>query len=280
MASSARNRVLMALGAVAVALVGSVIGYTVAGDDDDEPTKLDASGTDSGSTTDDGGASDEGSEDDGGADDGASDEGPSEVPPPVPVSTDGLTGPALDLANAINNASSLTYHAVYQGSHEDVNGAPTEITVEVWRGLPLARRDTRVKAGDGTLQTRELRLADGLFGCVDTQKGDTEPEWICLPDAGQGTDAAEPVLGRARPVEGTVTVADDTVGGVPSRCYTVTGVSKVEEVCFDADGIPTSIDGGDGAIVRTQVGRGIDPDDIVIPEGAEMRQHDSVVEPA
>jgi hypothetical protein len=145
------------------------------------------------------------------------------------------------------------------------------VKVEIWRQLPLARRDTTITSPDGTLQTRELRLSDQLVGCVDTQKGDAEPEWMCVPSEGQGVDPAEPVLGTARPTDGAVAVRDDVIAGVPARCFSVTDATKVAEVCFDGEGIPVSIDGGDGRLERTEVGRGVDPDTVTLPEGASMR---------
>lgn len=263
-----RTRVVTVLAVLAVALLGVGIGYAVgAGDDDSNEVRAADSDPTSTETT----AGD-------GATDGATDEpgdGTTEEPsvaPPTEVATEGLQGAALELAVAINRAGALTYHAVYRGQHTSETGAGSDVTVEMWRQLPLARRDTTIATTDGTLRTRELRLLDQLLGCIDTSKGDTEPEWICLPSAGKGVDPAEPLLGVARPTDGTVVARDDTVEGLAARCFTVTEAdSTVQEVCFDVDGIPVSIDGGDGVIVRTELGRGVDPDTIAVPEGATMR---------
>ena len=272
--SAARKRVLLALGGLAIALVGTVVGYAVAGGGDDDD-KVRATGSeDTNSTTDDTSDATDGSLD---TTDEGGDGGEATVASPATVPTDGLEGAALELANATNRAATLTYHAVYEGDSKNKKGDTTQVKVEVWRQLPLARRDTTITSPDGTLQTRELRLLDQLVGCVDTQKGDSEPEWMCVPSEGKGVDPAEPVLGTARPTDGAVTVRDDVIAGVPSRCFSVADTVKVAEVCFDAEGIPVSIDGGDGRLERTEVGRGVDPDTVTLPEGASMRPGEPAV---
>jgi hypothetical protein len=260
-------------GVLAVAALGVLGGYALRGGDDDTST-VRAADTDPTTDSTDDATADGG--DDAGAPDDANDPStpdtePADLAPPSPVPTDGLDPVALELANAINTASSLSYHAVYKGTGSGANG-PTDVTVEIWRQLPLARRDTVLATGEGRLHTLELRLRDRLVGCIDTDDGTGEPEWVCLPSAGKGVDPAEPLLGTVRPVSGAVTVRDDTVAGVPARCFTVTSAdAPVAEACFDADGIPVSIDGGDGRLERVEVGRGVDPEVIVIPPGAEER---------
>ena len=186
MAASSRNRALMVLGAVLIAALGLVAGLALAGDDDDTKVEADAntSSTDvSDDTTD--------------TTDTTVAEGGATISPLPPVATDGLEGPALELATLTNQAALLTYHAVYEGEHLNEKGQTSEVKVEIWRQLPLARRDTTIAAPDGRLQTRELRLTDQLVGCVDTEAGEAEPEWMCVPSAGKGVDPAEPILGTA-----------------------------------------------------------------------------------
>jgi hypothetical protein len=268
--TSSRRTLGFVLGGLLVALLGALGGYALAGSDGSSDERVDSADASTSTTS-----SDDSGDDS--ADDGTTTTAvAAPIPAPEPIATDGLTGAALELAEAINRAGSLTYHAVYSGSHASSSGSTSEVTVEIWRQLPLARRDTSIKADTGTLSTRELRLADQLLGCVDTSKGDTEPAWICLPAAGKGVDPADPVLGRATPTDGAVAARDDEVAGEAARCFTVTEADgTVQEACFDLDGIPLSIDGGDGRLVRSEVGRGVDPAVVAIPEGAEMRSGDA-----
>jgi hypothetical protein len=274
-ALGSRPRLLLALGAVGVLVVGLVLGLVVAGGDDGGKEVRTAADDGSSTTaTDDPSTTSSTAEAPDGAKDGAT------IAPPDTVPTDGLGGDALELANAINKASLLTYRARYEGDHTNpANGKVTHTTIEIWRQLPLARRDTLVASPDGTLHTEELRLADRMLGCVDRNKGDTAPAWICVPKGDDGVDPAEPLLGIARPSSGTVVARDATVAGVPARCFQVSA-SRVADVCFDGDGIPVSLDGGDGNMVRTDLSRGVDPNDIAIPDGAEMRDANEVAQPS
>jgi hypothetical protein len=265
-----RSRLVVVAGAIAVLVAGLVIGLAVAGGDDGgKEVRTSGDDASTSSTTPDGSTTSTTAGTDGGS-----------IAPPDTVSTDGLTGDALELAGAINKASLLTYRAKYEGDHVNAaKGTTSHTTIEIWRQLPLARRDTLVASPEGTLHTEELRLEDRLLGCVDRNKGDTAPSWICVPKGDKGVDPAEPLLGLARPSAGTVAARDATVAGVAARCFTVSG-TKVADVCFDADGIPISLDGGDGNMVRTELDRGVDPSDIAIPEGAEMRDSNEVAQPS
>jgi hypothetical protein len=255
------KRVLVVVGVLAVAFAGLGVGLLLGGDDGGTPESTKT--TDATKTS--------------GTDDSPGDTSTSttvqHAAPPVTVATTGLTGDALELATAINRASGLTYHATYQGTGKDKNGSSTQVKVEIWRQLPLARRDTTIVTNDGTLHTEELRLEDRLLGCVDRNKGDTEPDFVCFPSAGKGVDPAEPVIGLGRPASGTVVARNETVGGVGARCFRVTLAvgTKVQDVCFDGDGIPVAIDGGDSRLVRSDLGRGVDPATIAIPPDAEMQ---------
>jgi hypothetical protein len=197
---------------------------------------------------------------------------PATLAPPTTLSTAGLDGPAAELATAINKASGLTYHAVYKGTTTGKSGTASEQTVEIWRQLPLARRDTTLVSPKGSFHTEEYRLVDKIVGCVDTaMAGAGTSKFTCLPAEGKGVDPADPLIGTARPVNGAVTVRDDTIGSLTVRCFSVRATSgAVQEACFDGDGIPASIDGGDGRLVRVEVGRGVDPAVIQVPQGAQQ----------
>ena len=259
---SKRTQVLVIIGVVAIALLGGVVGFLIANDsaDDDGALVTDGSTTTSApadsSTT-------------------STTAGPStgDIAPPTPIPTDGLTGPALDLATSINRASGLTYHAVYEANGPSSTGGASRSKLEVWRQDPLARRDFYIESDGGTLHTMELRLRDRLLGCTDKNKGDVDPDWVCVPKPDKGKDPADPVAGQARPTDGTVTTTTETIAGAPSTCFTVTSAARAQQVCFDGDGIPTLIDGGGagGKFLRISLGRGVDPATIAIPEGAELQ---------
>lgn len=182
--------------------------------------------------------------------------------PPTTVDTAGLSGDALALAEAINRAHQLTYRATFE------NATPEGTTVvEVWRRLPEARRDTRLGAPPDQIHTREYRTADGRHvGCIGPSEP-TEGEEQCFVAPPTATDPADPVLGSVDPSAGTVVARDDVVRDIEVRCFTVTTAEgTVQEACFDDDGIPAAIDGGDGRLERVELERGVTSEDLAPPE--------------
>jgi hypothetical protein len=175
------------------------------------------------------------------------------LPPPPAIAGDGLEGAALELARAINAASALEYHAVYRADPPPTRPgeAPTTITVELWRQLPRARRDTAV-VGAKELRTQEYRLFDRFVGCIDASAGS---EFVCLEQKGK-VDPSDVVLGVVKPSDGPVVASAETVLGVPARCYSVLHAGRPSKrVCFDAVGIPLVIDGGEGQLDRVSLDR-------------------------
>jgi hypothetical protein len=173
-----------------------------------------------------------------------------------------LTGAAGELADAISRAAALTYHATYHSPP----GATTVVAVDVYLKAPLARRDIVLGEGDRTLHSREYRTADQRrVGCL---VGDTTGETSCREVTSGDDDPGDPLLGAIDPGAGTVEARDDTVAGVAARCFTVLPADggPSAEACFDADGIPVTLDGGDGdAVARTGLEREVADDAFVPP---------------
>lgn len=186
------------------------------------------------------------------------------LPPPPAVPIEGLEGAALELAQALNEAAELEYHAVYRSNPppKRPGDPPTTITVELWRRLPRARRDTII-AGSKELRTQEYRLFDRLVGCIDASTGS---DFVCL-DQGGKVDPSDVVLGAVKPSDGPVVAGDETVLNVRARCYAVLASgTESKRVCFDADGIPLLIDGGDGRLERLSVDRTVSNSAFVPPK--------------
>ena len=188
-----------------------------------------------------------------------------ELGAPPTVAVEDLTGEARALGEAINRAAGLTYHAVFQGTLAARGGVGGggQLTVEVWRRPPDARRDSTITAADQELHTREFRLGDELIGCV--RVGRDQP-LQCSPNPSAEADPAAPLFGTVDPSAGQVTARDADVGGVPARCYTVLPTTGApQEACFDNDGVPVVIDGGDGRLERSSVDTVVGDDAFVVP---------------
>mgnify|MGYP000521843975 CR=1 FL=1 len=262
--TSGRNRTLLTVaGAVLIAVVAALVGFVLGGLGDGEPTAAPEPTTD----ITDGGSPDES------ADDPEGDEAPDDqedpddevvIAPPPSVSTDGLEGEALDLAEAINRAAGLEYHARYEG--EVAGEEETTITVEVWRRSPRARRDTTI-SGSQELNTLEFRLPDGLFGCIGAPP---DVEFSCFESPGGSVDPSDPVLGAVDPRAGLVIAREGEFEGTRVDCWEVESIDDpTTALCVDADGIPVVIDGGDGRLLRTLLDQEIDSTDFEMPADVE-----------
>ncbi len=185
------------------------------------------------------------------------------VPPPPTVDEDDLEGEALALAQAINRAADLTYHAVFEGTTAGASGGGVgTLRVEVWRSPPRARRDTVLGLADQTIESVEVRLEDEVVGCV---RIGADAPFDCRPNPDPEADPSAPLFDSVDPRAGTVTARDDVAAGTPVRCWiVVTATGAPQEACFDEAGIPAVIDGGDGHLERTAVDTSV-PDDVFTP---------------
>lgn len=186
--------------------------------------------------------------------------------PSALVPLEGLEGEALALAEVINRAAGLTYHATYTGSFPGKDGKMTNVTLDIWRRPPLGRRDTNIRGGDRQVHTAEYLTAKGTLGCLLLPgRGELKSQWKCTPAPADAIDPGHPVVGSVDPRAGTVVARDGVVRGIAVRCYEVK-VRDVgpQEACFDADGIPAAIDGGDGRLERSELQRGV-PDEVFVP---------------
>lgn len=192
--------------------------------------------------------------------------------PPLPATTvpiEGLADANLELAEAINRAHQLTYHILLRSVDED---SPNE--TELWRRLPEARRDVRLGSGDAHLETREYRSPTlGHVGClIDSGGLGTGGQTTCLQAPSGQLDPADPVLGVVDPAAGPITASDATLGLEPIRCFTQTVDGQEHVACFDDDGVPAVLDGGDGRLERVgDVEQGITDDVFVPPDAAVVR---------
>lgn len=247
-----RRTITIALALVAAAGVGLALGATLFGGDDGDDGDSGAAAARKAATAGDA------------EPDARADRTVDTLPPPPAVPTEGLAGAALELAQAINEAAALEYHAVYRSNPPPrrPGDPPTTITVELWRRLPRARRDTTI-VGSKELRTQEYRLFDRLVGCIDASAGS---DFVCL-DQGGKVDPSDVVLGAVKPSDGPVVAGEETVLNMRARCFSVLAPgSKPKRVCFDADGIPLLIDGGDGRLERLSVERTVSNSAFVPPK--------------
>lgn len=265
-----RRRLLATVaGGVAIAVVAVIVGFLLGRSSDDDTvaasdTSTTTAGTDEGGTDDEpDGPGDTDSETGGPDDSGGSDD--EVLAPPATIPTEGLEGDALALAEAMNTAAGLEYHARYEGENVTEQGT-TSVAVEVWRRLPRARRDTTI-SGTQELRTSEFRLPDGIIGCV----GSPPDVPLSCFEAPSGTvDPSDPVLGAVDPHAGLVIYREGEFEGVRVDCWEVESIDDpTTTLCVDEAGIPLVIDGGDGRLLRTLLDDAIDSSSFELPAEVE-----------
>ena len=261
-----RSRLLVVL-AVLAALGGGIgLGALLFNSDGDDDNSVEASDTTTGGEPD-------GSTTTTGPEQGPTTPATLDDLPATTVPEAGLSGAELELAQAINRAHQLTYHILLRSTPEATSPNETEL----WRRLPLARRDARLGDGDQTLETREFRSPEGgHIGCLIDTSGTGQT--TCLQAPPGSLDPADPILGVIDPSAGPVTATNETLGGVgvPIRCFSQAQDDGTTNVaCFDADGIPAVLDGGDGRLERVgEPDRGV-ADDVFVPPDASFIPNDA-----
>lgn len=188
--------------------------------------------------------------------------------PEVAVSTipvEGLDGDALALAEALNRAYDLTYHASYSSRATLADGTSTDVVVELWRRLPLARRDfTIVSAGD-RFATREYLSEAGVASCLATD-ADGFDRFQCDEATSDRADPAAPAFDAVDPHDGAVTARDEVIDGAAARCFQLdAGARVLKEVCFDDTGVPLVVDDGELRFVATEVAMEVSDADVEQP---------------
>lgn len=248
-----------ALGVVIVVALGLGVGIgALLFDGDDGGDRVEADGP---ATTDDSGDATETSSTVT-TEPGSEDQSSGLAAPTVPV--EGLSGDALAFAEALNRASEMTYRARYEGRGGTQSGDQGEVVVELWRRLPLARRDFTIVGAGQRFASREYRTTSGVIGCLDTTDDGTD-DFQCTSSPGGG-DPAAPAFGAVDPHDGAVIAEDDSVGGVEVRCYRVTPDAGVpQEVCFDGAGVPVVVDDGELRLVRTAIDSEVTDADLAPP---------------
>jgi hypothetical protein len=250
----AKRTPVVAIVAAVVALIGGIVlGAVLFGGDDGDDVASDettTTGDDTTTTTDDESTTTESSP--------TTQPTGADIPPPTTIDARGLDGEALELAEMINNAYTLRYHAVYEGALQGSGGGETEVRLEIWRDPPTrARRDTDITGPQG-LVTREIRRPENVYGCLTPDR----TEYVCTRGRGS-VDPADPVFGALDPREGAVVGAPTEEGA--DRCFTVQTLESDQLICFDDDGIPMIIDTPDGRLTRVSVDENIADDTFDLP---------------
>ena len=130
------------------------------------------------------------------------------------------------------------FHARYTVVSPTAQGQGATVSLEVWRSPPLVRQDTVVTAQGKTTDTAAFALPSGVVQCTKTDPA----AWSCQAASAPGSGLADlsTLTQRitAQLATATVTVKDDSVGGRPARCFTVTLDANSTVVCVDAGGVP------------------------------------------
>lgn len=252
-----RRRILAGVAAVALVLVGVVVGLVLGGDDGDDGDGDDVVASDETTTT---------GDDDG--DDGA---------PPRPTAvgettstTGAVQGPVAatpqgrELIALIDAGQAASYAASYRTT--DASNQLGTVQVEVWRDGDRVRQDARVQVDGREVETAAFIDGEAVRVC---QRAAADPGWQC-----QDVDRAQvpDVDGRIRTAvtelaDRTSGGTDATIAGQPSRCYSVIDENDDPvELCVTLTGVPARFVAGDSSIELLSYGDGV-PAEVFTPPG-------------
>lgn len=143
-----------------------------------------------------------------------------------------LSSEGRELVGLLDKGMAATYHARYRSVLGDPRAQGTQMTMDVWRSGQLTRQEVAVQAQSARSRSATFQVPPQSFQCTQTGDG----PWRCSPP------------GDARPVEppesaireelarGPIAARDDTIGGVPVRCFTFAPGGDMGETCLLPDG--------------------------------------------
>jgi hypothetical protein len=148
-----------------------------------------------------------------------------------------LSPQGLELVDLLKKGLDATYHARYQSAVADPRAQGTQMTMDVWRKGQLSRQEVAVQAKSTRTRSDTFQLPPRSVEC--TQAGDGP--WACKPPSYATPGAApevkiEEALGR-----GAIDVRDETIGGLPTRCFTFPAGGDLSETCLMNDGVVARI---------------------------------------
>jgi hypothetical protein len=172
------------------------------------------------------------------------------------TSTTSTSAPALhrdarELLAALDTGRRATFHAHYDVVPAGDEGKSQSIEIEVWRNADRVRQDTITSGGTQDGRVAAFFLGDEVTACNEPVGG----SWTCRPAARGQQSGPDALLSELTDQLAGISVraTDDTVAGIPSRCYLLEIPLDAAKVCVRADGVPTLIASNSQQMVVTTI---------------------------
>ena len=153
--------------------------------------------------------------------------------PVGPTKPAALSAEGREAIDLMQRGLDATYHARYQSAIADPRAQGTVMTMDVWRKGTLTRQELAVQAQSVKTRSDTFQLPPNTVHC--TQVADRP--WSCEPPAETKPSDAPEVTIRAELARGSIKARDDTIGGVPVRCFTFPAGGELTETCLMGDGV-------------------------------------------
>jgi hypothetical protein len=152
---------------------------------------------------------------------------------PKPTVPTALSAEGRELVGLMQKSLDATYHARYQSAIADPRAQGTLMTMDVWRKGTLTRQEVAVQAQGSKSRSDTFQVPPNVVSC--TQVGDSP--WTCKPPTEVKPADPPEVKVKQELARGAITARDDTVAGVPARCFTFPAGGDVSETCLMSDGV-------------------------------------------
>lgn len=154
-----------------------------------------------------------------------------------PATATGKAGVALsaegrELVGLLEKGLEATYHARYQSVLADPRAEGTRMTMDVWRRGALTRQEVAVQAQTTRTRTATFQLPPQTFQC--SQVGDNP--WSCKPPSDAKAITPPEAEIREELGRGAIKARDESIAGVPVRCFTFPAGGDLSETCLMKDG--------------------------------------------
>jgi hypothetical protein len=211
-------------------------------------------------------------DDDEAATDDTLDLGPTTTFDPSTLSPEGQ-----ELYALVQAGESGTYHAAFAVRSAQLESQGVGAGLEVWRSGEQFRE--HLVSSDAT-GVNTVVIMGGPEGTMNCTQAPTEAAFRCseaTSDQSAFSQAYATII--ALLPDGETVARDDTVAGVPARCFTVTSEESAADLCFTPEGVPLIVDDGTLRFEATVVDANVPPEILTLPAAGGQPVPASTVPP-
>lgn len=165
-----------------------------------------------------------------------------------------------ELVGLLDHGRNQTFHATYRAVSTEVGAQGQSVTVELWQKPPRKRQDLVLTAQDRTGRTSAFHLPGRSVACQQVDQG----AWTCANADGSAATGADALIAQITAAGVPSAGRDETINGVPVRCFDLAVAGGVAQVCVTRTGVPARISSGPSRFELAELGSEV-PDSVFEP---------------